>query len=407
MQIITKSGAQYLLTKYATLFSLSKEDRRYILIHNISQALHAVRDGVKSNPSIDELKKDLEKVEFRRQFSKLFDEDIKDIFYELVDDLFDDNLEIKATHILPFLQMQQTRRKEDAVNSITAGENFKLALGLFLQSPDPENKEKLISASSTIYKSVVHEQGFDADNIIANLNKILKRLVKDTHINVYQKNLLETLIKDLGKAGVIIKKGMAVNIRENEQEKDVTAFHALNLVFSNYLIPDFKRNSLKEITQNFLDELEKLEKAGNLIEQKNLENSFFFNSEDTKNIRERKRIIENIFNPFSDEIIDAAKEKGSLKNNEQHFDFIDKLSEKECDIVIYKLMDNIRELTTQDKDILKIHSINDKWIFNWFMKLVKVIEEIFNIKTTSEELLEEIDSKINGLNPYITSDKSH
>ncbi|HHF7353484.1 TPA: hypothetical protein ACPSKZ_003384, partial [Legionella anisa] len=170
-----------------------------------------------------------------------------------------------------------------------------------MQSPDPENKEKLISVSSTIYKSVVYEQGFDTDKIMVNLNKVLKPLVKDIHINAHQKIFLESLIKDLGEAAVVVQKNeevMTIKIVGNGERKDVNAFHALNLATYNYLIPNFKKNTLKEITQNFLDELEKLEKASTLIGEKSLKGSFFFNSENAKNLRERKRIIEDTFKFF-------------------------------------------------------------------------------------------------------------
>lgn len=63
-------------------------------------------------------------------------------------------------------------------------------------------------------------------------------------------------------------------------------------------------------------------------------------------------------------------------------------------------MGNIKQITAQDRDSLKTHSINDKWIFDWFMKLVQVIEEAFDIKTTSEKLLEDIDSRMEGLSPH-------
>ncbi|AWN74499.1 hypothetical protein LEAN103870_07770 [Legionella anisa] len=273
-----------------------------------------------------------------------------------------------------------------------------------MQSPDPENKEKLISVSSTIYKSVVYEQGFDTDKIMVNLNKVLKPLVKDIHINAHQKIFLESLIKDLGEAAVVVQKNeevMTIKIVGNGERKDVNAFHALNLATYNYLIPNFKKNTLKEITQNFLDELEKLEKASTLIGEKSLKGSFFFNSENAKNLRERKRIIEDTFKFFSDKIIYTAnKEKISLEDNNQLLDFIDKLSEKKCDAVINGLMGNIKQITAQDRDSLKTHSINDKWIFDWFMKLVQVIEEAFDIKTTSEKLLEDIDSRMEGLSPH-------
>ncbi|QLZ69322.1 hypothetical protein FOLKNPGA_02104 [Legionella sp. PC1000] len=400
--MITKAGAEYLLTKYAKLFSISKEDKRYILIHNISQALHAVSDGTKSNPSIDELIHDLGKVEFRHQFFNVLDEQIKDQFIYLVDDLLDDNLEIKATLTLHSPQAQQNRRNEGVLDSIMAGEQFKITLERFLQLPYSENKKNLIDASSTLYKSVVSEQGFDTDRIIAKLDKILKSLLKDIHINAHQKILLEILIKDLGKAAAVIQKSekvITIKIANgNEKGKDINAFHALNLAANNYLIPNFKKNTLKEIAQNFLDELEKLGKASTLIGQKILEGSFFFYGEDAKNIYERKRIIENIFKSFSDKIIKSVnKEKISLKDNKQQlFDFIDELSEKECNAVINTLMDNIKQITAQDRGLLNTHSINDKWIFNWFMKLIQVIEEAFDIKTTSEELLEGIDSKVEG-----------
>ncbi|AWN74498.1 hypothetical protein LEAN103870_07775 [Legionella anisa] len=111
--MITKAGAEYLLTTYATLFSISEGDERYILIRTIYQALQAVRDARESNPSIEELIKDLGKVKFRHQFYKVLDEEkIKDQFNDLVNDLLDDdNLEIKATHI-PSPQMHRISQRK-------------------------------------------------------------------------------------------------------------------------------------------------------------------------------------------------------------------------------------------------------------------------------------------------------
>ncbi|RUR09700.1 hypothetical protein [Legionella septentrionalis] len=179
-----------------------------------------------------------------------------------------------------------------------------------------------------------------------------------------------------------------------------------------------KKDCLKEITKNFLMELEKLEKIEHHTTNINFYSSWFVSNADVARIRARKAVVDEIFKPIHSEIFKLTKDKKPdffplNYSQEQKIALIQNrinlLTEQQAGVILgnfmksteeivnasvverSKIIDSTMGMTGMDerKSALKEHSLSDNWVFTFLAKLVKIIREKLGTKTTSETLLEE------------------
>ncbi|WP_133127817.1 hypothetical protein [Legionella nagasakiensis] len=185
--------------------------------------------------------------------------------------------------------------------------------------------------------------------------------------------------------------------------------------------PTPKKDCLKEIVRNFLTELDKLDYIDRVTTQRNFDGSAFLNNADVTRIRARKAVVDELFLPTVEQILDL-KSPDPSRGTEMLFrvgtktdakiaqlnEMIDAMDEEKAgkiltdflkrtepivnaqDVERDKYQDRSAGMTQdQKKSALKEHSFSDNWVFNFLAKLVKTVRETLGIKTSSEKLLDE------------------
>lgn len=261
-----------------------------------------------------------------------------------------------------------------------------------------KNKENLVNSASAIYAAAIKKHGLEPDQYIADIWEMVKPAVQGIKVSPDIAKTLDNLIRDLG---------------SSDSEKETKAFHALNIAY-NLTSP--KKSCLREVLNNFLIVQDQIAREDFIITNRNFAGSFFLSNSDVSNVRAKKSVIDQLIKFASEDVFAKSRAKEDKYfpvscNVNQKIQFIEKhidsLSEKECDLILSRLLlqkinpilsaqtnpgdirDNAEFMTDSGKkSALKIHSFNDKWFFTFLAKMVKTIQEALGIKTSAENLLE-------------------
>ncbi len=231
--MVSKKSAEYILETYREFFEKMKNrvdhsSNGYYVIHNIFYALSAIKDELDYKPSIENISDnpqdaldELTKIRWRKSVFLFLadDEDTKDQCSDLLTDLLDPYLEVKAGGKPPSVTLPTVQNLKDPT---AIGIEFINALQHFLQNPDITHREKLTRSAGEIYLMEIQQHGLDADQYTTLINEFLAPLLKDININAQQNASLANLVRDLG---------------QSDREKDITAFHVLNHAHLGYLQP--------------------------------------------------------------------------------------------------------------------------------------------------------------------------